>query len=154
MMRRGADARFLLAACAALVLAACGFTEDKNAAASYADRYFAAAAQDDVTAVLPLYAPRFFITTPRATWVETLKQVRDRCGKPTFHRLETWLVTHNVGTNAGTTAKLVYEVHYERCRTTETLVISRPPDGDFGIEGHSFHMNGSAPAGSDRTTTT
>jgi hypothetical protein len=143
----------VVVACAAVALAACGFTEDKGAAAAFADRYFAAAALDDVTAVLPFYSPRFFITTPRERWVEALRQHRDRCGKPSSHELENWMVTRTVGMNAGTMVKLVYAVRYERCQTRETLMIFRPLGGDFGIEGHSAQITGSAPAGSEKTTT-
>ncbi|MGO9804578.1 MAG: hypothetical protein ACLPQ6_00240 [Steroidobacteraceae bacterium] len=145
---------FLPAACAVMVLCSCDFTQDKDAAAAYAERYFAAATLEDVAAVLPLYSPRFFSVTPRETWLDTLQHLRDRCGTPTAHTLANWVVTHNVGTNAGTTVRLIYDVRRERCRTTETLVIFRPPDGGFSIIGHFFQMNGPAPAGSEKTTTT
>jgi hypothetical protein len=145
---------FLLGACAGAALSACGFAQDKADAAAYAERYFAAATQDELSAVLPLYSPRFFAATPRETWLETLQQMRDRCGTPSVHKLDNWLVTHNFGKDAGTTVKLLYDVKYERCRLTETLVIFKPPDAGFGIIGHSFHMNQTAPAGSGKTTTT
>jgi hypothetical protein len=154
MLRPACMRASLLAACAVMVLSACDFAQDKDAAAAYAERYFAAATLEDVSAVLPLYSPRFFAVTPRGTWLDTLQHLRDRCGTPTAHTLVNWVVTHNVGTNAGTTVKLIYDVRHERCRTTETLVIFRPPDGGFSIIGHFFQMNESAPAGSEKTTTT
>jgi len=142
-----------LAACAVLALAACGITDEKNAAAACADRYFAAAALDDVTAVLPLYSPEFFTTTPRDTWVETLRQFRDRCRKPLSHDLVSWSVARRTGRDDHARAKLVYDVHYERCRTTETLELFRPSGAQFAIVSHSLEMNESAPAGSEKTTT-
>jgi hypothetical protein len=144
----------VLTVCAIAALSGCGLAEDREAAAVYADRYFAAAAQDDLSAVLGLYSQRFFSVTPRETWMGTLTQVRDRCGRPQTHKLENWAVTRNVGTNAGTTVRLVYEVHYARCRMTETLTLLRPPAGGFGIFAHSFRMNESAAAGAPNTTTT
>lgn len=144
----------LVAACALAALPACGLTEDRDAAAAYAERYFAAARQDDLSGVLGLYSQSFFSSTPREGWMSTLRQVRERCGTPQTHRLENWGVTQKVGSDAGTTVRLIYEVGYARCRMTETLSIFRPPGGDFGIIGHSFQMNGSAPAGAGSTTTT
>lgn len=137
-----------------LALSGCDLAADRDAAAAYADRYFAAAAQDDLTAVLGLYSQRFFSVTPRDTWMSTLTQLRDRCGRPETHKLENWTVTRNVGTNVGTTVRLVYDVRYTRCRVTETLTLLRPPAGDFGIFNHAFRMNESAPAGAPNTTTT
>jgi hypothetical protein len=154
MARAAALLATVPAACATLALSGCGLTAERDAAAACADRYFAAAAQDDLTAVLGLYSQRFFSVTPRETWMSTLTQLRDRCGRPETHKLENWTVTRNVGTNAGTTVRLVYEVRYTRCRVTETLTLLRPPAGDFGIVAHAFRMNESAPAGAPNTTTT
>jgi Protein of unknown function (DUF4019) len=144
---------FLLGVCAGAALSACDLLQDKEDATACAERYFAAADHGEVSAVLSLYSPRFFAATPRETWLEALQQVRDRCGTPSTHKLDNWSVTHNVGANAGTTVKLLYEVRYQRCRMTETLVIFRPPDEGFSIIGHNFHVDQAAPAGSGKTTT-
>ena len=134
-------------------MSACDFAEDKDAAAGWAERYFAAATGSEISAVLPLYSPRFFAVTPRETWLGTLQQLRDRCGTPSTHQLKNWTVTHHVGVNAGTTVKLIYDVKYERCRITETLVVFSPPEGGFSIVGHFFQVTQAAPSGSGKTTT-
>jgi hypothetical protein len=143
----------LLGVCLGAALSACGFAQDKAEAAAYAERYFATAAHDDISAVLPLYSPRFFAATPRETWLGTLTQVRDHCGKPSTHELQAWSVFNKVGKDAGISVKLVYDVKYERCRMTETLLVFKPAEGGFSVVGHHFQVNQAAPAGSGKTTT-
>ncbi|HEY2463840.1 MAG TPA: hypothetical protein VGI32_07255 [Steroidobacteraceae bacterium] len=137
--------RIFLATALVAINVSCDFSGDKDQATAYVDQYFNAAAGSNVETVLPFYSSKFFSVTPRGTWIETLKDVRARCGNPTSHQLKTWGVTNRIGTDAGSMAKLVYEVRYPRCHLTESFSVFRPDDGNRQIVGHFFKFDDAAP---------
>jgi hypothetical protein len=124
---------------------ACGVSASRDDGEAFAERYFTAMKSDDVAGALALYSPKFFDGTPRDQWLATLKNLRERCGMPASHTLKNWMVTNTVGTNGGSNTTLVYDVKYTSCRLTETLVVSRPEDGDDKIIRHVLKLEGAMP---------
>jgi hypothetical protein len=140
--------RTLLLLCLGLAIAetsACGLYASRNDAEAFAERYFAALNDADVTGALAFYSPRFFAGTPRDQWLATLQGVRERCGMPTSHSLENWVVTNHFGTDSGSSATLVYDVKYASCRLSETLVVFKPEGGEDKIVRHILKLEGAAP---------
>jgi hypothetical protein len=140
--------RTLLLFCLGLAIAAasaCGFYASRNEAEAFAERYFAALNDADVTGALAFYSPRFFAGTPRDQWLATLQGVRERCGMPTSHSLENWVVTNHFGADSGSSATLVYDVKYASCRLSETLVVFKPEGGEDKIVRHILKLEGAAP---------
>jgi hypothetical protein len=140
--------RTLLPGCLGLAIAAasaCGFYASRNEAEAFAERYFAALNGADVTGALAFYSPGFFEGTPRDQWLATLQGVRERCGMPTSHSLENWVVTDHLGTDSGSSATLVYDVKYASCRLSETLVVFKPEGGEDKIVRHVLKLEGAAP---------
>jgi hypothetical protein len=124
---------------------ACGSYASRNDAEAFAERYFAALQGGDVSGALALYSPKFFEGTPRGEWLATLQGVRERCGMPTSHSLENWVVTNRIGTDSGSSATLVYDVKYASCRLSETLVVFKPEGGEDKILRHILKLEGAAP---------
>jgi len=140
--------RTLLLLCLGVAIAtasACGFYASRNEAQAFAERYFTALNGADVTPALALYSPRFFEGTPRDQWLATLQGVRERCGMPTSHSLENWVVTNHLGTDSGSSATLVYDVKYASCRLSETLVVFKPDGGEDKIVRHILKLEEAAP---------
>jgi hypothetical protein len=123
----------LVALCGAL---GCSFSEDRKEAEQLAERYFTKMQGGDIEGALSLYSARFYEVTSRAEWLAFLENQRARCGKPETHPLVSWNVVSSFGTNAGTTATLVYEVRYTNCRVSEKMIIFKPSGGKIQIQGH------------------
>ena len=119
--------------CAAL---GCNFTEDKAEAQQLAEQYFAKMQAGDVEGALSLYSARFYAVTPRADWRAFLENQRSRCGTPKTHSLTTWNVFNSIGTNAGSTTTLVYDVQYSSCQVAEKMTFFKPSGGTVQIQGH------------------
>ena len=119
--------------CAAL---ACSFSEDRKEAEQFAEQYFSKMQGEDFEGVLSLYSARFFQVTSRADWRAFLENQRARCGTPKTHSLTTWNVLNSIGTNAGITTTLVYDVQYSRCRVSEKITLFKPSGGKIQIQGH------------------
>jgi len=151
--RAGAPA-FTLAVTLAALLTGCGFTEEKNRATALLERYFTAASTSDAAGLLAFYSEEFFAATSRGEFTRLLENIGARCGQRRTHRLANWNVTTRVGSHAGSTTVLTYDVEYARCQVTETITVFRPPDAEPKILGHHFQFlreDGLAP---DKTATT
>lgn len=133
-IRRAARAAITaFALCAAF---GCSFTEDKAEAQQLAEQYFAKMQTGDVEGALSLYSARFYEVTPRADWRAFLENQRARCGTPKTHSLTTWNVFNSIGTNAGSTTTLVYDVQYSNCQVSEKITFFKPSGGTVQIQGH------------------
>jgi hypothetical protein len=139
---------------AMLAASACDFSESRQDAEAFAERYFAARSADDASGALAFYSPKFFAGTPRDQWLATLQGVRERCGTLRSHALKNWMVTNQVGTQSGSTTTLIYDVNYTSCRLTETMVVSRPDGGEDKIIRHVLKVEGQMPQNSNPAGTT
>jgi hypothetical protein len=129
----------LAAALALLGLSACGPYSAREDAQRVAERYFAAAAGENYDAALALYAPQFFAATPRDEFRTVLSDMHGRCGAPEAHTLTSWSAQSNFG-DGSSRVNLVYDVHYARCRVTETLGLSAPRGGALKIIAHHLQL--------------
>ncbi len=129
--------------CAAL---GCNFTEDKAEAQQLAEQYFAKMQAGDVEGALSLYSARFYAVTPRADWRAFLENQRTRCGTPKTHSLTTWNVFNSIGTNAGSTTTLVYDVQYSSCQVAEKMTFFKPSGGTVQIQGHFMQPKAGTPS--------
>lgn len=116
----------------------CAFSADRKEAEQLAEQYFATVRAEDLDAVLSLYSPRFFATTPREEWRKFLGEQRSRCGTPQSHALVNWDVLNSIGSNSGVRTTLVYDVQYLSCRMFETITAFKPSGGKMQIQGHFF----------------
>jgi hypothetical protein len=144
--------RLTLGGCAALaLLSGCGLNNARTQAEGLAEQYFTAAAAGNYDAALQLYAPRFFSATPRERMRGILSDLHERCGAPQRHELTHW----SAGTSfsdGSASVNLVYDVHYARCRVTETLGMSEPPGGQLKITAHHLQVTAAAPGGTEAQT--
>lgn len=142
-VRRRAGVRAAVASSAGLGallgLGACGPYSAREDAQRVAERYFAAAAGENYDAALALYAPQFFAATPREQFRTALSDMHGRCGAPAAHTLTSWSAQSNFG-DGSSRVNLVYDVHYARCRVTETLGLSAPRGGALKIIAHHLQL--------------
>jgi len=124
----------------ASLLASCGMSESREESIAVADRYFAAMSTGDVAAALRFYSEKFFATTPRPEFERTLTDLTQRCGKVTSHKLASWATNSTIGTNAGSTTMLLYDVQYSACETSETMKIFKADGGAPQIVAHAIKV--------------
>ena len=124
---------------ALLGLAACGPYGAREDAQRVAERYFAAAAGENYDAALALYAPQFFAATPREQFRTVLSDVHGRCGAPEAHTLTSWSAQSNFA-DGSSRVNLVYDVHYARCRVTETIGLSAARGASLKIIAHHLQL--------------
>ncbi|MFQ5989460.1 MAG: hypothetical protein ACE5K9_06050 [Candidatus Methylomirabilales bacterium] len=120
----------ILLAAMALFLAACSFTENKQAAEQTADTLYLSLAIGDIEGVLDLYSDRFYQETSREDARMFWNTILDRLGQYHSHELISWDVTTQANTQfIGTVTVLVYNVHYSHYDATEELTFlgSSPP---------------------------
>lgn len=142
----GPAARAAIVAAALCLGTGCSFTEDKAEAQQLAEQYFAKMQAGDVEGVLSFYSARFYEVTPRADWRTFLENQRTRCGTPKTHSLTTWNVFNSIGTNAGSTTTLVYDVQYENCQVSEKITFFKPAGGAVQIQGHFMQPKAGTPS--------
>ncbi len=120
----------ILLAAMALFLAACSFTENKQAAEQTAESLYLYLAIEDIDGVMGLYSDRLYQETSREDTRMFLNTLLDRLGQYQSHELISWDVSSQVNTQfMGTVTVLVYNVHYSHDDATETLTFlgSSPP---------------------------
>ncbi len=111
----------------ALFLAACSFTENKQAAKQTAESLYLSLALGDIDGVLDLYSDRLYQGTSREDTRMFLNRLLDRLGQYQSREL---IVSTQANTQfMGTVTVLVYNVHYYHDDATETLTFldSSPP---------------------------
>lgn len=129
--------RPLIAAC--VLVAACGVSDSRQSSEAFAQRYFAAAQQGNLSAVLTMYDKEFFKVMPRDRWANMYRDIAGKLGKPRRFTLVSWQA-HSVQDNrgAGQYATLIYKVTYEQGEGTETLGLFIPRSGAPALRGHYF----------------
>ena len=68
-----------------------------------------------------------------------------RCGAPQAHTLTSWSAQSNFA-DGSSSVNLVYDVHYARCRVTETLGLSAARGGALQIIAHHLKLTAGGPA--------
>lgn len=122
-----------------LGVGACGAYSAREDAQRVAERYFAATAGENYDAALALYAPQFFAATPREEFRTMLSDMHGRCGAPEAHTLTSWSAQSNFA-DGSSRVNLVYDVHYARCRVTETLGLSALRGATLKIIAHHLQL--------------
>jgi len=124
---------------ALLALGGCGPYGAREDAQRVAERYFAAAAGENYEAALALYAPQFFAATPPEEFRSVLADMHGRCGAPEAHTLTSWSAQSNFA-DGSSRVNLVYDVHYARCRVTETLGLTAAHGDALKIIAHHLQL--------------
>lgn len=131
----------ILLSAMAVFIAACSFTESKQAAEQTADTLYHTLATGDIDAAMDLYSDRFYQETNREEWRKILYSVHERLGDYENHELLNWNVWTGVSSEVtGTVTTLVYHVQYTKYDATEQLTFlgSSSPQ----LVGHHYNSRG------------
>ena len=128
-----------------LLLAGCGFSDSREAAAEVMGQYFAALEAQDYPSAMEFYADAFFKDSSRETWEAQLRRYNHLLGDLKSFEAVSWNVKKNVGANAGTFVRVIYKTLYSRHPAVEQFILIKE-DAGFRIIAHQLDA-GKAPGG-------
>jgi len=118
-----------------LLLAGCGFSDSREAAAEVMEQYFAAIEGQDYPSAVTYYADDFFKDASRQEWEDQLRRYNRQLGDLQSYEAVSWNVKKHAGSNAGTFVRVVYKTRYSRHPAVEQFILKKMQD-DYRIVAH------------------
>jgi alkanesulfonate monooxygenase SsuD/methylene tetrahydromethanopterin reductase-like flavin-dependent oxidoreductase (luciferase family) len=125
----------------ALLMAGCGFSDSREAAAEVISRYFEAIGKRDYEEALTVFAETFFRDTAREARKAELEAHLRLFGDLESYKTVRWNVKKNVGANGGTFVQVTCKTRYSRQPAMEQFILKEAALGFRIIAHHIEAMN-------------